>query len=367
MTALLLKVLHISPSLGLGGTEKAMQLMVSNLDRERFQPCVFAYAGGPRKAQLKAAGVPTVVGRDPYPLLLKFNPDIVHLHRAGWPEPARMRPLALIKGNKARPAVVETNVFGRFDPSPSGEIIDTHIFISRFCAERYAREHGGEPTGPGRCVIHYPVDTDFFVRHTGPRDFSKPTIGRLTRADPGKWSPLALDILPFLAERIPGFTCRIIGGVPEAEAFVAARNLQDSVVFLKPATTDAELAEFFSGISLLAHANDTGETFGLAIAEAMAAGLPVVTHPSPYPKDNAQVELVEDGVTGFVADNARDYAAAVIRLLSDPGLAQAMGEAGRRKAQREFRAQHIAEQLAALYLESAAGFAPELFSASLCD
>ena len=71
--------------------------------------------------------------------------------------------------------------------------------------------------------------------------------------------------------------------------------------FLPPVGTDAELAAFYGSLDALAHANDTGESFGLVIAEAMACGLPVVTHPCPGERDNAQLDLVQDGVTGFVA------------------------------------------------------------------
>ena len=50
----------------------------------------------------------------------------------------------------------------------------------------------------------------------------------------------------------------------------------------------------------------------------MAAGLPVVTHPSLGSQDNAQTELVEHGVTGFVVNSPDEYAQAVAFLLSNP-------------------------------------------------
>ncbi|MES9994542.1 glycosyltransferase [Desulfovibrio aminophilus] len=342
-----IRVLHVAKSLGLGGTEKVMQLFATHLDRHGFQVAVHSPLDGPRGPLLRTAGIPTHIGADLFKTLCAWKPDVVHLHRAGWPEPGLLRPLAVAHV----PVVVETNVFGRHDPSPSAKVLDRTLFVSRFCAERFAA-HTGIPAEPPRYdVLYNPVDTDFFTRACPPRDLSAPVAGRLSRPDPGKWSRLALDFLPPAAKALPGLRYRIVGGIPEAEEYMRSHGLAAHVEFLPPLATDEELAGFFNSVSLLAHANDTGESFGLAIAEAMAAGLPVVTHPCPEPRDNAQLELVEHGVTGLVAKNATEYAQAVIFLLTHPEEARNMGEAGRARAARLFRAQDLAAHLGNIYRE----------------
>jgi glycosyltransferase involved in cell wall biosynthesis len=77
----------------------------------------------------------------------------------------------------------------------------------------------------------------------------------------------------------------------------------------------------------------------------------VVTHPAQGDRDNAQLELVDHGVTGLVAETAEQYAQAVGWLLTHPEQARAMGLAGRDKAQRLFRAQDIAARLGDIYRE----------------
>ena len=143
----------------------------------------------------------------------------------------------------------------------------------------------------------------------------------------------------------------VIGATPEFETFVREQGLTDNVRLMPPACRDEELAAFFSGIGLLAHANDTGESFGMAIAEAMASGLPVVTHPAAGNRDNAQLELVEHGVTGLVANTVEEYAGAMVWLWRNPDEARRMGLAGRDKASRLYRAQEIARQLGGIYNE----------------
>lgn len=341
------RVLHVVKSLGLGGTEKAMQLMVRHLDRARFSPFVFSLADGERRPLLKKDGVPVIIGGDLLAALEKLRPAVVHLHRAGWPEPEILFP---VKRFGPR-AVVETNVFGRLDDSPLGGVIDLHLFVSRFCLNRFAAHHGERVDLSRYRVLYNPVDTDLISRLAPERDYSLPVAARLSRPDPGKWSRLAFDMLPILKALEPGFRFLVIGATPEFESFVRDNELSGNVELLPPVARDEDLAAFLGRATLLAHANDTGESFGMAIAEAMASGLPVVTHPAAGDRDNAQLELVEHGVTGLVAETAEEYASALSRLWRNPDEARRMGQAGRDKASRLYRAQEIARQLGDIYRE----------------
>jgi Glycosyltransferase len=239
-------------------------------------------------------------------------------------------------------------------------MLDVTLLVSHFCAERM-RVVNGLPVAPPRYnVLYNPVDTDAFARFCpdpATRDYTRPVYGRLSRADPGKWSALALESLPLVREAVPDFLFLVVGGTDQARTYVAEHGLDNHVRFLPPVLSDQELAEFFNTLRFMAHANDTGESFGLVIAEAMAAGLPVVTHACPGWKDNAQLELVRHEETGLVADSVRSYADAIIRLLRDPGECRRMGAAGRKRAQKLFRAQTIARQLGAVY-EEALGLKP---------
>ena len=86
----------------------------------------------------------------------------------------------------------------------------------------------------------------------------------------------------------------------------------------------------------------SGDCLAVVLGEALAAGLPVVT------TDVAgQPEAVRDGETGIVIPpaDADRLGRALLRLIGDPGLRQAMGRAARRDAEARFDVRKNAERL----------------------
>jgi glycosyltransferase involved in cell wall biosynthesis len=340
-----LRVLHVVKSLGLGGTEKAMQLLVTGLNNTFFEACVFSLNDGMRRQLLEKQGVPVFVGYDLYKLLLHIQPDIVHLHRSGGPEPSLTRPPLLAEV----PAIVETNVFGRLDSTRWGRSVDRILFVSNYCRDRYLGVHA-IAADKRYDVIYNPVDTGIYT-NVIPNFEGFPIVGRVSRADRGKWSEMSMHMLQRLVSKVPDVKYRVIGAIPEFHDYLRNKGLEHYVEFCDAVWEDEELADFYSGIGVLAHGSDRGESFGMVIAEAMAAGLPVVTHPAEGLRDNAQLELVEHGRTGFITNTADDYADALAYLLRHPEKARQMGAAGRRKVLENYASDVLVRRLEDIYLD----------------
>lgn len=94
------------------------------------------------------------------------------------------------------------------------------------------------------------------------------------------------------------------------------------------------------------------ETFGLVVAEAMAAGVPAVAA-----GHGAFVELVEDGVTGLLhrPGEPASLASCLRRITAEPARNQEMGEAARRRYEQRFSPAVGLERLVDEYRTAIAG------------
>jgi hypothetical protein len=100
---------------------------------------------------------------------------------------------------------------------------------------------------------------------------------------------------------------------------------------------DSEVWNVLAASDCLVSCSTIGESFGLAIAEAMAMGLPVIVNSTPK-ADNAQVELCEHMVTGIVANTVGSIAAALELLHDCPEFPRTLGANGRQLVERMFSA-----------------------------
>ena len=80
---------------------------------------------------------------------------------------------------------------------------------------------------------------------------------------------------------------------------------------------------------------------GLKVLQYMAAGLPVVSSPVGVNKD-----IVEHGITGFLAESSDEWETAIEQLIRDPDLRKVMGEAGRKRVAKHFSIEMTFQKMA---------------------
>jgi phosphatidylinositol alpha-mannosyltransferase len=123
----------------------------------------------------------------------------------------------------------------------------------------------------------------------------------------------------------------VVGSGPqerEARRYVATRGLQ-GVEFLGR-VSDAEKAQLFRTADVYASPATGGESFGIVLLEAMAAGAPIVCSDIHGYKG-----VVRRGREGLLVPphEPKELAQAIARLLDDPELRASMSAAGRERAE----------------------------------
>jgi phosphatidylinositol alpha 1,6-mannosyltransferase len=123
------------------------------------------------------------------------------------------------------------------------------------------------------------------------------------------------------ASRLPGVRLVVVGDGPAAGAL---RRSLPGAVFVG-VRHGAQLARLYASMDVFAHTGPY-ETFGQAVQEAMASGLPVVA-----PAAGGPIDLVDHGRTGYLVPpfEAAGFTAAVARLGGSAELRLAFGSAGR--------------------------------------
>ncbi|HEV3319585.1 MAG TPA: glycosyltransferase [Solirubrobacteraceae bacterium] len=141
------------------------------------------------------------------------------------------------------------------------------------------------------------------------------------RMIPEKQAPLAVAAIAHATRRIEGLRGELLGDGPEREtvlAEIAHHGLEE--VVSAPGFTTAETVDAQMRRAMCLLAPSIREGYGLVVVEAAARGTPSVVVAGA---DNAAVELIEEGVNGFVCESSdpRAIAEAIVRVHeAGPGL-----------------------------------------------
>lgn len=264
---------------------------------------------GPLKRRLKLRVVCSFQGEDSF---LDRLPE--PFRRRCWRELAlRLREAdALVAPSRFYAGLMR----GRLDPCPE----NLHIVPNGVCLDRFAAPSPAEP----------------------------PVIGYLARMNRDKGLEVLVDAFIHLRTKLGHPDARLhIGGaatpadkpliVGLIERLRAAGLLED--VTFQPNLSHAEKVALLSGLSVFSVPALYPEAFGLYVAEAMAAGLPVV-----QPAASAFPELLGDAGLLVPPGDRVALAECWLALLENPDRRLALAAAAREAAERKFGAALMAER-----------------------
>lgn len=215
---------------------------------------------------------------------------------------------------------------------PSLEKIVARIAVSEDARRTVTTHLGGDAV-----VIPNGVDTGSFAS-ASPRDDwqgtpGAPTLGFLGRIDePRKGLPVLAEAMPAVLDQIPGARLLVVGPGSEEAARARLDPVTSAATEFLGGITDAEKADFLTSVDLYIAPHTGGESFGIVLVEAMAAGAPVLASDLP-----AFVRVLDSGRSGmagatFTAGRADALGARTVELLADSDRRSALSRRGRARA-----------------------------------
>ncbi len=179
-------------------------------------------------------------------------------------------------------------------------------------------------TGKPCFLMSHSVDTERFTPAHRNRPEGGPLrigyVGRLMAEKNVRW--LARLEKGLLEKGITDFRFVIVGHGGE-QAWLREHMSQAEFTGL---LTGSELAHAFADMDIFAFPSQT-DTFGLAVLEALASGVPAVVTSEGGPK-----YTVQHGKTGFVANNFDEFLQSFVTLSNQPALLSSMRTAAREYA-----------------------------------
>lgn len=350
-----------------GGALQVVRCLLDRLPREEFEQTLVC---GSESAPAGALVVPELVreirpGTDAAALVrltrifAKERPDVVHAHtyKAGV--------LASVAGRIAGvPAVIFTphgHIFARganIPGVPGGLKLGLLKWITRAaqaCADRITAL--SEPDldqqvalrlSPASkyVVVRNGIDVERFVRPRERTFDGSPVIGAVGRFSEEKGHRVLIQAMPAVLRVHPKARLVLVGyGALEGELRGRASNLglDGAVTFVG----ERDSAEMLQSFDLFVQPS-LYESQGLALLEAMAAGIPSIA------TDVGGVgDVVRDGDTGLLVPPAdpEALAAAIVRLAAAPDLGLVLSQRASRRVREHFSSDRMVEAYARLYRE----------------
>ncbi|HEX6315983.1 MAG TPA: glycosyltransferase family 4 protein [Gemmatimonadaceae bacterium] len=283
--------------------------------------------------------------------LKRIQPDIIHVHEPLVPSVSMH---AVLNANAPVVATFHSNV-GRDRTSslwfqlavpmirPVWNRIDRRLAVSEA-----ARHSVCSRMGDGNLtIVPNGVDTGRFANAVAaplPPGRHLLFVGRLEER---KGFPVAVQAFAELASRFPDLRLLVIGDGSERDAVDALEPAVRDRVDMLGRVDDDRLASYLKAADIYIGPALGGESFGIVLAEAMAAGRPVVASDIDGYRD-----VVRDGLEALLVRPGDPAAlvAGIQELLADRRLAESLGSAGAQRA-REFDWDVISARVLEIYRE----------------
>ena len=346
----------------IGGGEKQLAYLVKNIDRTRYRPLVVCPDDGVFAEHLRRANVPTVILNLPpwrklKSLITRYRAakklvNLAKVHNAhlihtsdSWFNPylwSMRKQLKIPIVSHVRNLLTPTQVRKyRFDRMDSIIAISEQSSLPLIQAGIDAQKID---------VVHNCVDLSAFQPISEPVHSAEYVVGIVGRIEPFKRQKVFVEIAAKVVAQGKKIRFQIIGSAletPEHRTYereirqlIAKYGLQEFIHFTGHRT---DMPKAMQELDLLVTLSA-----GSVIAEAMAAGKPVIGTPI-----GSTAEMIVHGETGYIVplDPIAGIADKIVELAKDPNRSARMGQRGRKYAEEAFGVERHVQKVQDIYEE----------------
>jgi phosphatidylinositol alpha-mannosyltransferase len=329
---------HVESLAGLLGAEHDVRVFapVTGAPPPGVEP-VGRAVGVPYNRSVAPVALSPLAGRRAVRALRAYEPDLVHVHE---PVAPLVSLAASLRG--PRPVVGTFHIWSDRDrayrlAAPLARRVVAGL-AARVAVSLAARDYVAGAVGLDPAtfrVVPNGVDVDRFATAEPLRELADPErplllfVGRL---EPRKGLDVAVRAFLRLRRSVPGVRLCVVGDGPErarCQALIPPEVRPDALFVGRVSHED--LPRYHASAQVFLAPATTGESFGIVLLEAMAAGLPVVASDIPGYRS-----VMSDRVQGLMVPPMNAFALADVAsaLLADPASRDAMAAEGRRTAAR---------------------------------
>jgi len=327
-----MKILTIVYNLEKGGTQRAAQNFCEGYGELGHDSRILAaYGSGVRADELQQKKIKVWVGLDEDILndIVHWCPDLVHIHS----HEMKVKDIYKIEKVIVNAKFVETNVFSK--PSEYEDILEYSYQLSNWCHFLYLARGGSKDKST---IVPNPVKTEDFFKSNQmkviafrekygiPKDAF--VFGRIGQNYFGKWSLYLVNLLNKFVSEVDGSCYLLLVHPPHEIINYIAKNDINNIVIIDKLLGNEELRDCYSSMDLFLHIANQGESFGMVLAESILCETPVITLSTPW-GDNAQCEVVGDGIGGICASTLNEFYTFMVELFNDINKLDKLGITGR--------------------------------------
>ena len=347
-----IRILHVLGSLDIGGCEKLCLDILRFHDRSRFEPQLVVLGSPNGGLATEFQSIPGLqifqclyTGARRLSFMIRFTqlcrrvrPDVVFCYAFGVHAliglSARLggvkRAIVTVQNPSPRERRMRRKTYWLAQlarPSCTGEVAASH-YVANDIRDAYGLPHSRMRVIQNGCDVQ-----DIHQRAEKARQdrvpSNGPVIGMVGRLDPIKDQATLIRATAFLRRVHPTIRLKLIGDGPERrnlEQLVSHLHLDGTVEFTG---SRLDIPEQLAGLDVFAFSTTSAEGFGIAMIEALAAGVAVVATDVGSCR-----EVLAGGRAGELVPpgDAEALAGGIARFLNDPALRTKFAEEGHHHA-----------------------------------